>query len=92
MGNFFEGYTASALRSILVLIILMPIALVLRKYEPLNLKKNYLYILGLIIVSCFIWGSLYYSILHVGMSLTLTVVYASTVIGMFIFGGLLVGE
>lgn len=92
MGDFFEGYTASALRSILVLIILMPIAWALRKYEPLNLKKNYPYILGLIIASCFIWGPLYYSILHAGISLTLTVAYASIVIGMFVFGWLLAGE
>lgn len=92
MGDFFEGYTASALRSVLVLIILVPIAVVLRSFEPLKLKKNYLYILGLIVASCFIWGPLYYSILHAGISLTLTVAYASIVIGMFVFGWLMAGE
>lgn len=92
MGNFFEGYTASALRSILVLAILVPIALALRKFEPLQLKKNYGYIMALIIASCFIWGPLYYSILHAGISMTLTVAYASIVIGMFLFGWLMGGE
>lgn len=92
MGNFFEGYTASALRSILVLVILVPIALVLNRFEPIKLKKNFFYILGLIAASCFIWGPLYYSILHAGISLTLTVAYASIVIGMFLFGWLMAGE
>ena len=92
MGNFFGGYTASALRSVLVLLILVPFAFVLRKFEPLNLKKNWKYIAGMLFFSFFIWGPLYYSILHAGVGLALTVAYASIVIGMFFFGWLLAGE
>jgi drug/metabolite transporter (DMT)-like permease len=92
MGNFFSGYTASALRSVLVLVILVPLALGLRKFEPLRFKKNFHYLAGLVVASCFIWGPLYYSILHAGISLTLTVAYASIVIGMFFFGWLMAGE
>lgn len=92
MGNFFEGYTASALRSILVLVILIPIALVLHRFEPIKLKKNFTYIIGLIIASCFIWGPLYYAVLNAGVGLALTVAYANIVIGMFFFGWLMAGE
>lgn len=92
MGDFFSGYTASALRSVLVLVILVPIALVLRKFEPIQFKKNLHYLIGLVVASCFIWGPLYYSILHAGISMTLTVAYASIVIGMFVFGWLMAGE
>lgn len=92
MGDFFEGYTASALRSVLVLVILIPIAVAMRKFEPLKFKKNFGYIVAMIIASCFIWGPLYYSILHAGISLTLTVAYASIVISMFVFGWLMARE
>ena len=36
MGNFFGGYTASALRSVVVVLILLPIAIVYSQLEPLN--------------------------------------------------------
>lgn len=40
MGSYFEGYTASALRSVLVLVILVPVAVRFGKFEPLNLKQT----------------------------------------------------
>lgn len=92
MGNFFGGYTASALRSVLVLLILVPFAFTLHKFEPLRLNKNWKYIAGMLFFSFFIWGPLYYSILHAGVGLALTVAYASIVIGMFFFGWLMAGE
>ncbi|MDB5163879.1 MAG: hypothetical protein JWS12_497 [Candidatus Saccharibacteria bacterium] len=92
MGNFFGGYMASALRSVLVLIILVPITFLVRKFEPLRLRNNWHYILGMIFASLFIWGPLYYAILHAGVGLALTVAYASIVIGTFFFGWLLANE
>ena len=92
MGDFFGGYTASALRSVLVLLILAPFVFMLHKFEPLRLKKNWKYIAGMLFFSFFIWGPLYYSILHAGVGLALTVAYASIVIGMFFFGWLMAGE
>jgi len=92
MGNFFGGYMASALRSVLVLLILVPITFRLRKFQPLKLKDNWHYILGMIFASFFIWGPLYYAILHAGVGLALTVAYASIVIGTFFFGRLLANE
>lgn len=92
MGDSFGGYTASALRSVLVLVILVPITLRLRSFEPLKLQENWKYIVAMIVGSFFIWGPLYYSILHAGVGLALTVSYACIVIGMFLFGWLLAGE
>jgi drug/metabolite transporter (DMT)-like permease len=92
MGNFFDGYMASALRSALVLLILVPIAFNYRQLEPLRLKRNWPYIVGMLIASLFTWGPLYYAILHAGVGISLAVAYASIVIGMFFFGWLFVGE
>lgn len=92
MGNFFEGYTASALRSILVLILLLPIAFSYHKLEPLRLKQNWKYLCGMLIASLFTWGPLYYAILHAGIGISLAIAYASIVIGTFFFGWLFAGE
>lgn len=92
MGNFFDGYIASALRSVLVLLILAPIAIGYRQLEPLHLKRNWPYIGGMLFASLFIWGPLYYAVLHAGVGISLAVAYASIVIGMFLFGWLFAGE
>jgi drug/metabolite transporter (DMT)-like permease len=92
MGNFFGGYTASAWRSVLVLVILVPIAMVYRQFEAINWKRNWRYLIGLVVGSLFIWGPLYYAILHAGIGITLAINYAFIVIGMFFFGRLLAGE
>ena len=92
MGNFFGGYTASALRSVLVLLILVPIAVAYRQFQPLRLKQNWPYIAGMLIASLFTWGPLYYAILHAGIGISIAVSYASIVIGMFFFGWLFATE
>lgn len=86
MGNFFGGYTASALRSVLVLLILLPFAVFYRHFEPIRIKQNWPYIVGMIIASLFTWGPLYYAILHAGVGISLAIAYASIVIGSFFFG------
>lgn len=92
MGNFFGGYTASALRSVLVLMLLVPIALLYRSLEPFALRKNWRYIGGMIIASLFTWGPLYYAILHAGVGVSLAICYASIVMSTFFFGWLFAGE
>lgn len=81
-----DGYAVSALRSIIVVLILLHLALIFKKTQPLNLKRNYKSILGMIVFSCLIWGPLYYAILESGVGIGLTVAYVSIVIGGFIFG------
>jgi drug/metabolite transporter (DMT)-like permease len=92
MGNFFEGYTASALRSVLVLLILLVIALSYHKFEPINIKQNGRYIFGMLVASLFTWGPLYYAFLHAGIGIGLATNYASGVIFTFFFGWLFIGE
>jgi len=89
MGNFFGGYTASGLRSILVVLLLLPPAFVYHGFEPVRWRKNWRHLAGLLAGSLFIWGPLYYAILHAGVGISLTINYASIVIGMFFFGWLL---
>lgn len=92
MGNFFGGYTASALRSVVVLLILIPIAIMYRQWEPVNWEQNWRYLLGMLVSALFIWGPLYYAILHAGVGISLAVNYASIVIGAFFFGWLFANE
>jgi drug/metabolite transporter (DMT)-like permease len=92
MGDFFGGYTASALRSVLVLVILVPIGMAYRQLEPIQFRRNRRYLLGMIIASFFTWGPLYYAILHAGVGISLTITYASYVISAFFFGWLFAHE
>lgn len=92
LGNALTGYTASAIRSGMVLIMLVPLAFVLRKFTPINVKRDWLPFVGLVATAFLIWGPLYYAILNAGVGLSLAVNYASLVVGMFFFGWLFVGE
>ena len=92
MGASFGGYTASALRSILVLVFLLPIAAIYRQLEPVNFRRNGRYLLGMTLSSLLIWGPLYYAILHAGVGISLAINYAGIVIGMLLFGWLFAGE
>lgn len=92
MGDFFGGYTASALRSLLVVGILLLVAWGLRKFEPLHLDKNWRKILGMTIASTLVWGPLYYSVLEVGIGMSFSVNYSAIVIGLLFFGWLLANE
>ena len=86
IGDSFGGYSASAVRSLVVVTVLLPAALILKKVEPLKLKQNYKAILGLTLFSCLIWGPLYYAVLKAGIGVALSVAYAAIVIGGLIFG------
>lgn len=86
MGNFFGGYTASALRSIVVLLILIPFAIVYRRLEKIRWRHNWHYLVGMVVASFFVWGPLYYAILHAGIGISLTINYTCFIIGMFLFG------
>jgi S-adenosylmethionine uptake transporter len=92
MGNYFGGYTASAIRSFLVIIILLPIALIYKKIGKFKLKKTWPYWIGMIGFSFFIWGPLYFAILHAGIGISISLNYASYIIGMFVLGGLFAKE
>jgi drug/metabolite transporter (DMT)-like permease len=92
MGNFFGGYTASAFRSGLVLLILAPLALMYHQFGSLNWRRNWKYLIGLLLSAILVWGPLYYAILNAGVGISLAINYACIVIGMFLFGWLFAGE
>src|SRR5260221_11195946 len=83
MGNFFDGYTATFFRSILVLLVMVPIALVCKQFEPLHFRNNWKYLIGMFIASLVVWGPYYYAILHAGVGISLAINYISIVIGMY---------
>lgn len=92
MGDFFSGYTASAIRSILVLIILIPIGLFRKQFGSLDFANNWKKLLSMVFISTLVWGLLYYSVLNAGIGVSSTVNYAAIVIGMVFFGWLLAKE
>jgi drug/metabolite transporter (DMT)-like permease len=92
MGNFFEGFTASAIRSVFVLMILVPMALLYRQLGAINWRQNWCYLAGLLLTAILIWGPLYFAILQAGIGISLAINYTCIVIGMFVFGKLLAGE
>jgi len=92
LDNSLGGYTASAIRSVLVMVMLVPIAVVGRKFSPIAWSKNSHYIIGMLFSSMFTWGPLFYAVLHAGVGIALTINYAGIIIGMFMFGWMLVGE
>ena len=92
LGNFFGGYTASAIRSSVVLFMLMPVAIAYRQLGKINWKRDWGYLVGLVLSSVLVWGPLYFSIVHAGVGISLAINYASIVIGMFFFGWLLANE
>jgi len=73
-------------------LMLLPFALWLRKLGPLHLKRNWPYLLGLIVASLFIWGPMYYAVLKAGVGISMAVSYAGIVMGMFFFGWLFLRE
>jgi drug/metabolite transporter (DMT)-like permease len=91
-GDFFGGYTASAIRSVLVLLILIPLAMVFSQLAKLHWRRDWRQFAGLTLTSTLVWGPLYYAVLHAGVGISLTINYASIVIGMFFFGWLLARE
>lgn len=92
MGNFFDGFTVSVFRSILVVLILGSIALYYRRLEALHWRRNGLYIVGMILASIFTWGPYYFAILTAGVGISLAINYVGLVIGMFFFGWLFAKE
>ena len=88
MGDAFGGYMASGIRSTIVVAVLLLIAYFAKKFEPLQIRRTWPYILGMFVTALMVWGPLYYAILHAGVGIGLTINYACIVIGMLFFGWL----
>ncbi len=92
MGDFFGSFMASALRSVVVLLMLIPAVLISRKWMPINWRRDGKLLLGLTVTTSFIGGFLYYAILHAGIGISLGINYAAIVIGSFIIGSWFANE
>ena len=55
IGNYFDGFTATVFRSILVVAILLPIAAFKHSFQPIRWKDNWRYIFGLIVARLLTW-------------------------------------
>jgi drug/metabolite transporter (DMT)-like permease len=92
MGNFFGGYTASALRGFIVLLVLVPIAIMTHSLESFDWRQNRKRLGIMLFSSAFSWGPFYYAILHAGVGIAVAINYAFFVMSMFFFGWLFSGE
>ncbi len=92
MGDFFGGYSATALRSLLVLIILIPLAIWRHELKSFDYKKNSKSLILLTLFSALVWGPLYYAVLKAGIGLSLTINYAAIVVGLLLLGKIFDGE
>ena len=91
IGSSLGGYTASAIRSAIVLAILC-IFIRRQNFKRFDWQRHGKYAAGAVITALFIWGPLYFAINTAGVGVSLTVNYAAIVIGMFIFGRLFAAE
>jgi drug/metabolite transporter (DMT)-like permease len=91
-GDFFGSHAASMIRSAIVLSILLTIAIVTKKLEPVRLRKNGINILGVAFSAFFIWGPLYYAVLHTGLGVALSVNYACLMISVLVCARFLKSE
>ena len=92
LGNYFGGYIASTFRSILVLLILVPIAIKYRQLDTVHWRRDWKYFAGLLVSSLLVWGPLYFAIIRDGIATASTINYVTLLLGMFLFGRLLAGE
>jgi drug/metabolite transporter (DMT)-like permease len=92
MGNYFNGFTASVFRSAFVVLLLSLVVMYAKSWEKVQWKRDWLYLLGLVVTATLTWGPLYYGILHAGIGLSIAVNYGAILIGMFLFGWLLIRE
>lgn len=91
MGDFFGSFTASALRSVLVLGCLFVIAILRKELQKIHWRRDGKWLLFMAGSSVFVCGPLYYAVLQAGVGISLAVTYVGIVIGMFVFGWLFEG-
>ncbi|HEU5187866.1 MAG TPA: DMT family transporter [Candidatus Saccharimonadales bacterium] len=89
MGDSFGGFIQAVLRSSLVIIFLLPIALWRKELSKIHWRRDAWLLAGQLISSLLIAAPLYYAVLKVGVGLGMGVNYAGIVLGAFLFGWLL---
>lgn len=92
MGDFFGSFTAAALRCIVVLGCLFVLAAARRELQKVQWRRDFKWLILMLVSSVLVSGPLYYAILRAGVGISLAVCYVGIVIGMFIFGWLFAKE
>lgn len=86
MGDSFGSFMQAVLRSSLVVIFLLPIALYRKELTKIHWRRDAWLLAGQLISSLLIAAPLYYSVLKVGVGLGIGITYAGIILGSFLFG------
>jgi len=86
MGDNFGSFSQVAIRSLLIVAILFPIAAAKRQLKPIQWRRDRKWFLLLLIACTLIGAPLYYATLIVGVGLSSTLFYAGFMLSMFLFG------
>ncbi len=92
MGSAFGLYTQAIFRSLLVVLIVLPIALIRRQWQPIRWRRDAWWFAISFVTSIGIAGPSYYATQQIGVGLMSAVLYAGIVLAMFFFGWLLSRE
>jgi len=88
MGPAFGSFTQAMLRSILVVLCLLPIATWRRQLSRLQWRRDAKWLAFSVLSSVFVSAPLYYATQKTGIGVAITLAYIGTILGMFAFGWL----
>jgi drug/metabolite transporter (DMT)-like permease len=92
MGDSFGTFTQAVLRSSIVIVFLLPIALWRNELSKVNWRRDVWWLVAQLIASLLIAAPFYYAVLKIGVGLGIGISYAGIIIGAFLFGRLLNNE
>ncbi len=92
MGKYFGDFTQGVLRSAVVILILLPIAIYRKQLTRIHWKRDRWLYGGILLSSLLIAAPFYYAINKIGIGLTNIIYYASIILGAFIFGRVMNNE
>src|SRR5687767_6345273 len=92
MGDFFGDFMQAVLRSLLVVLLLLPFAIWRKRLSRIHWRRDAWLLGGLLVSTVLISAPFYYAVQIVGVVLGGAVAYAGIVLGVFFFGWLFGGE
>lgn len=92
VGDAFGNFIQAVLRSVLVVLLLLPLAVRRKQFSPIHWRRDGWLLAGQLVCSLCIAAPFYYAVSKVGVGLGLGISYAGLVLGAFLFGRLFSGE
>jgi drug/metabolite transporter (DMT)-like permease len=89
LGNFLGDFTQGVVRSVLVILLLLPMAIWGKQLSRMHWRRDFWHLVGLLIAAFFISAPLFYAVKIIGVGLGIGVSYAGLVLGAFLFGWLI---